>query len=248
MTKPLLAIDTSTENCSAAVYANEQLYQCVAESPREHSQRLLPFVDDVLHKAGIELSQLGGLVVGCGPGSFTGVRIGVSVGQGLAFSGNLAIYPIPSLQALAQKCIRLNAAASGTDAQQPPELILAAIDARMNEVYYAVYENVNGIAVAITEPAVTRPEENPFKAALAVLNISDSVRVTAAGTGWDNYSDLLAKDLPVTVNLSHSCRLPEAQDMLTLAQAGQSKAVSAEQLEPLYVRNEVTWKKLPGRN
>ena len=242
MTKPLLAIDTSTENCSAAVLAGEQLYQLVAESPREHSQRLLPFVDEVLQQAGLALSELDGLVVGCGPGSFTGVRIGVSVGQGLAFSANLPTYPVPSLQALAQQSIRVNA-----DAKQPPQLILAAIDARMNEVYYAVYENINGIAVALTEPAVTRPEENPFKQALASLTIDDNVRVTTAGTGWDAYSELLAADLPVAVVMNHSCRLPEARDMLTLVQAGQISAISAEQLEPLYVRNEVTWKKLPGR-
>ena len=201
-----------------------------------------------MREAGVDLTQLGGLVVGCGPGSFTGVRIGVSVGQGLAFSANFPVYPVPSLQALAQQCIRNNAAASVTVAQQPPQLILAAIDARMNEVYYAVYENINGIAVALTEPAVTRPEENPFGQALAKLTIDDDMCVTTAGTGWDTYSDLLANDLPVAVNLSQDCRLPEAQDMLTLAQSGQIATVTAEQLEPLYVRNEVTWKKLPGRD
>lgn len=247
MTNTLLAIDTSTENCSVALLAGDQLYQRVQESPREHSQRLLPFVDDVLDEAGLTLADVQGLVVGSGPGSFTGVRIGVSVGQGLAFSGQLPVYPVSSLQALAQKSIRCNSAATVDKGHQPPQLVLACIDARMSEVYYALYENVNGIAVAITEPAVAKPTAALFREPLLALNLNGDEMVTTAGTGWDNYSELLTADLPLSVNLSNDCRLPEARDMLTLAQAGQANAVDAAALEPLYVRNEVTWKKLPGR-
>ena len=242
MTKSLLAIDTSTENCSAAVTVKQQLQQQMAESPREHSQRLLPFVDQVLKAANVTLEELDGLVVGCGPGSFTGVRIGVSVAQGLAFSAHLPVYPVSSLQALAQKCIRLNAVAA-----QPPQLILVAIDARMNEVYYAVYENINGIAVALTEPAVAKPTAALFSNILVQLKVDASTQLASAGTGWDNYADILAADLPVAIKPDASTRLPEAQDMLQLVQAEQVNSVTAEQLEPLYVRNEVTWKKLPGR-
>ena len=79
--KSLLAIDTSTENCSVALVHDGKLTTRDIESPREHSQKLLPFVEEVLDSAGVSLAELDGLVVGAGPGSFTGVRIGVSMAQ-----------------------------------------------------------------------------------------------------------------------------------------------------------------------
>ncbi|MGM0480426.1 MAG: tRNA (adenosine(37)-N6)-threonylcarbamoyltransferase complex dimerization subunit type 1 TsaB [Pseudomonadota bacterium] len=244
MTEILLAIDTATENCSAALQVGDRVYRRVAESPREHSQRLLPFVEQLLKQAGIGIHQLDGLVVGCGPGSFTGVRIAISTGQGLAFSQNLPVYPVTSLQALAQHAIRCHAAdAEATN----PAVILSTIDARMAEVYFAVYENVNGIAVPLTEPAVAKPSAELFQQPLVQLQLAKGTVVAGAGTGWDNYHAVLMQDLPCPVMLNQQSRLPEAEDMLSLVQANQVKAVAAEQLEPLYVRNEVTWKKLPGR-
>lgn len=247
MSKTLLALDTSTENCSAAVGSNGRVYQQSAESPREHSQRILPFVDAVLDEAGLTLQQLDGLVVGCGPGSFTGVRIGVSVAQGLAFSAGLPVYPVSSLQALAQKSIRSSSPAPDNLAGSPVNIVLAAIDARMNEIYYAAYENVNGIAVELTKPAVGKPSADTFSDIVQRLAVTDNTNVAAAGTGWDQYTDLLGQKLPVPISPSSTCRLPEARDMLSLVWAGQVDEQAAEQLEPLYVRNEVTWKKLPGR-
>ena len=91
----LLAVDTSTENCSVAIRWQDNFFSEAIESPREHSQRLLPFVEQMLQQAETELSQLDGLVVGVGPGSFTGVRIGVSMAQGLAFSCLLYTSPSP---------------------------------------------------------------------------------------------------------------------------------------------------------
>ena len=91
MTLTLLALDTSTEHCSVALQANGQLYLRAAVTPREHSQKILGFVDEVLSEAGLSLQQVDALVSGIGPGSFTGVRIGVSIAQGLAFSRNLPV-------------------------------------------------------------------------------------------------------------------------------------------------------------
>ncbi|WP_404399719.1 tRNA (adenosine(37)-N6)-threonylcarbamoyltransferase complex dimerization subunit type 1 TsaB [Idiomarina seosinensis] len=244
MTEILLAIDTATENCSAALQVGDRVYQRVAESPREHSQRLLPFVQELLSEADISLQQLQGLVVGSGPGSFTGVRIAISIAQGLAFSQQLPVYPVNSLQTLAQHAIRSH---SGKDGAAHPAIILSSIDARMAEIYYALYENINGIAVPLTEPAVAKPGPELFQQPLAQLQIDQDTVIAGAGTGWDSYHDLLAQSLPGPVNLHPDCRLPEAKDMLSLVQAKQVQAISASELEPLYVRNEVTWKKLPGR-
>ncbi len=226
--KSLLAIDTSTENCSVALVHDGKLTTRDIESPREHSQKLLPFVEEVLDRAGVSLAELDGLVVGAGPGSFTGVRIGVSMAQGLAFSADLPVYPVCSLQALAQQAIRKNDVAG----------VVACIDARMGEVYYALYANENGVAVAQSEPAVAKPD----------TNLIDTGRLKGwgtAGTGWDVYADIL--DENHELKHSDNSRLPLAEDMLTVVNGAGVDPVQAEQLEPLYVRNEVTWKKLPGR-
>ena len=226
--KSLLAIDTSTENCSVALVHDGKLTTRNIESPREHSQKLLPFVEEVLDSAGVSLAELDGLVVGAGPGSFTGVRIGVSMAQGLAFSAGLPVYPVCSLQALAQQAIRKNDVAG----------VVACIDARMGEVYYALYANENGVAVAQSEPAVAKPDSN----------LIDTGRLKGwgtAGTGWDVYADIL--DENHELKHSNNSRLPLAEDMLTVVNGAGVDPVQAEQLEPLYVRNEVTWKKLPGR-
>ena len=226
--KSLLAIDTSTENCSVALVHDGKLTTRNIESPREHSQKLLPFVEEVLDSAGVSLAELDGLVVGAGPGSFTGVRIGVSMAQGLAFSADLPVYPVCSLQALAQQAIRKNDVAG----------VVACIDARMGEVYYALYANENGVAVAQSEPAVAKPDSN----------LIDTGRLKGwgtAGTGWDVYADIL--DENHELKHSDNSRLPLAEDMLTVVNGAGVDPVQAEQLEPLYVRNEVTWKKLPGR-
>lgn len=226
--KSLLAIDTSTENCSVALVHDGKLTTRDIESPREHSQKLLPFVEEVLDSAGVSLAELDGLVVGAGPGSFTGVRIGVSMAQGLAFSADLPVYPVCSLQALAQQAIRKNDVAG----------VVACIDARMGEVYYAWYANENGVAVAHSEPAVAKPD----------TNLIDTGRLKGwgtAGTGWDGYADIL--DENHELKHSNNSRLPLAEDMLTVVNGAGVDPVQAELLEPLYVRNEVTWKKLPGR-
>ncbi len=226
--KSLLAIDTSTENCSVALVHDGKLTTRNIESPREHSQKLLPFVEEVLDRAGVSLAELDGLVVGAGPGSFTGVRIGVSMAQGLAFSADLPVYPVCSLQALAQQAIRKNDVAG----------VVACIDARMGEVYYALYANENGVAVAQSEPAVAKPDSN----------LIDTGRLKGwgtAGTGWDVYADIL--DENHELKHSNNSRLPLAEDMLTVVNGAGVDPVQAELLEPLYVRNEVTWKKLPGR-
>ncbi|MDV6317178.1 tRNA (adenosine(37)-N6)-threonylcarbamoyltransferase complex dimerization subunit type 1 TsaB [Idiomarina sp. HP20-50] len=224
----LLAVDTSTENCSVALQWQGTFFSEAIESPREHSQRLLPFVEGVLQQGNVALNQLDGLVVGVGPGSFTGVRIGVSMAQGLAFSSELPVFPVSSLQALAQQTIRKHKA----------EAVVACIDARMGEIYYALYRSSNGIAEPLTDPAVAQPSVKLFSR----HNLEG---FHTAGTGWDNYSNVLDPENKLKQNAD--CRLPLAEDMLTIAAHGDISAVDAESLEPLYVRNEVTWKKLPGR-
>lgn len=228
MTAVLLAIDTATEQCSVALKVGDQVFQRAAITPREHSQRVLGFVDEVLAEAGLTLADVNGVVCGYGPGSFTGVRIGVAICQGLAFSHTLPVYPVSTLAALAQQAVRKHNA----------QRVLSAIDARMNEIYLAGYELQDEVLVetisARMAPLQTVTEQ-PWWQEGAVVG---------AGTGWQAYGEKLNPSQQVTV--LDDVTLPLAEDMLTLAQ--RVEPVAAEQLEPLYVRNEVTWQKLPGRS
>lgn len=223
----ILAIDAATEACSVALQIDDQVISKFELAPQQHSQKLLPFVDEVLANAGIKLNQLDAIAYGQGPGSFTGVRIGVSVTQGLAFGADLPVVGVSNLAAMAQQAI----------SQHQSETVVAAIDARMSEVYFAVYQNKNGLAANQLPEMVSKPEDlnaQPFPDALAV------------GTGWQTYESELTEKFGCKASEIY---LPSAEFMLPLAlediKAG--KVFSAEHAQPNYVRNEVSWQKLPGR-
>ncbi len=129
MSTRVLALDTATEACSAAVLVDREVYERYVIAPRRHSTLILPMVEEVLAEAGVTLRQLDGLSFGCGPGSFTGVRIAAGVIQGLALATELPVAPVSTLQALAQGAYRPGG----------HEPIVAALDARMGEVYLGIY-------------------------------------------------------------------------------------------------------------
>ena len=222
----LLAIDTATENCSVALTNGQQYWHDQQEAPREHSQRLLGLVDQCLAEAQLSLRDIDGVVVGAGPGSFTGVRIGIAIAQGLAFSVGVPVLAVPTLTAMAYRAAQ----------SHPNSDIIAAIDARMSEIYLARFQSdAAGQLIETLAPCVCAPT------ALADVS-ADSV---AVGSAWPVYAAQLD---PQRVTQQTEIRLPRALDMLQYAQLSWPRhSVEAIHLEPLYVRNEVTWKKLPGR-
>ncbi|GAB3291319.1 tRNA (adenosine(37)-N6)-threonylcarbamoyltransferase complex dimerization subunit type 1 TsaB [Pseudidiomarina andamanensis] len=228
----VLALDTSTEQCSVALKVGDTLVTRAAVTPREHSQRILGFVQEVLDEQNITLADLDALVVGNGPGSFTGVRIGVSVAQGLAFSHTLPVIPVSTLTALAQQAIR----------QHDAKAVISAIDARMQEIYVAPFRNNNGMAEQLSPEQMAPLSDITELAWWSDVAATDAVK--GAGTGWEAYGEALNPNQQVTV--LEAVTLPLAEDMLRWALVN-GKAVEAADLEPLYVRNEVAWKKLPGR-
>lgn len=223
----LLVIDTATEACSVALSVDGKVTSRFEICPQQHSQRLLPMIDEVMTEAGIVISELDYLGFGRGPGSFTGVRIATGMLQGLALGTGLKVVGVSTLAAMAQQA--MSTAANDS-------IVAVAIDARMEEVYFAQYKLENGIAVLLGEEAVLPPEQ-----ARALLpEIADIV----AGTGWEAYAalqDYPAKEIEV--------RYPSAEFMLPLAEQmiKQGLAKDVEDVEPVYLRDKVTWKKLPGR-
>ncbi|MGK3125283.1 tRNA (adenosine(37)-N6)-threonylcarbamoyltransferase complex dimerization subunit type 1 TsaB [Candidatus Pantoea formicae] len=232
MSARILALDTATEACSAALLNQQQIDARFEIAPRDHTQRILPLVQELLQVQQMELTALDALAFGRGPGSFTGVRIGIGIAQGLALGANLPMIGVSSLATMAQGAWRLTGATR----------VLAAIDARMGEVYWAEYQrDANGEWQGAETEAVLKPEA--AEARIAQL----TGEWATVGTGWQAYPHLLtsANAKLVTTDVV----LPAAEDMLPLAlsawQRGESVAV--ENAEPVYLRNEVAWKKLPGR-
>lgn len=128
MSAKILAIDTATENCSVALLVNDRVISRSEVAPRDHTKKVLPMVDEVLKEAGLTLQDLDALAFGRGPGSFTGVRIGIGIAQGLAFGAELPMIGVSTLAAMAQASYRLHGATNAA----------VAIDARMGEVYWHV--------------------------------------------------------------------------------------------------------------
>jgi tRNA threonylcarbamoyladenosine biosynthesis protein TsaB len=222
----ILALDTSTEACSAALLNDTVLYSRYTLQPRKHAALILPMLEEVLAEAGEVLNNLDALAYGCGPGSFTGVRIAAATAQGVAASANLAVIPISSLAAIAQR---------GVD-EEGQEKIACAIDARMGEVYWGCYcRNDEGVMVLEGQECVIAPEKVP---------LPPGAGWTGAGTGWSAYEDQLASRMGSDLSGLNAGLLPSATAIARLAAADfkESKKLRAEQALPVYLRNQVARK------
>lgn len=246
----LLALDTSTEACSVALLYNGEKTYLSELAQRTHAKRILPMVDEILTDSGLKLNQLDALAFGRGPGSFTGVRVGAAIAQGLALGADLPVIPISNLTAMAQAAFELYQAKN----------VAAAIDARMNEVYFSqlvrekkctdfgqffIWKNLIPEQVCSPEKALVQLANSTALniATSTALNIATSTALRV-GTGWNAYAQFATKGLT-----GSDIELPDARYMLELARVEwlQQKMISALEIEPIYLRNEVTWKKLAGR-
>ncbi|MFQ2257189.1 tRNA (adenosine(37)-N6)-threonylcarbamoyltransferase complex dimerization subunit type 1 TsaB [Aeromonas dhakensis] len=227
----ILAVDTATEACSAALLVGEKVFSRWEEAPRDHTRKILPMVQAVLDEAGVTLDELDAIAFGRGPGSFTGVRIGIGVAQGLALGAGVPLIGISTLAAMAQGAHRLDGA----------ERVLTAIDARMDEVYFGHYELIDGRIQLVGEEVVSGP------AALVASRGTLPGSFTRVGTGFETYGETLAALADELV--ASQVRFPAAEDMLPLARSAwlAGEAVAVELATPVYLRDKVTWKKLPGR-
>lgn len=217
----LLALDTSTEACSVALALDDEIVERFELEPR-HGERILTMVDALLADAGLSLGQLDAIGFGRGPGSFTSLRIGAGVVQGLAFGADLPVVPISSLAALAQ----------GVDAPK----VLAAFDARMRQIYYGAYTRGADGLVASASPEIVI---DPANAALPGGNAWVGV-----GSGWDAYHLVLRERFGAAVDSWVPSRHPHAREIAKLAAAGlrAGLAVDAELALPIYIRDDVAVK------
>lgn len=217
----ILALDTSTETCSVALLIGGELIESAA-SGVQHSSRILPMAEALLAQADIALAQLDTLAFGRGPGLFTGLRIGAGVVQGLAFALELPVVPVSSLAALAH----------GIDARH----VLAALDARMGQVYWGAYERrATGRMALSGQELVTAPEAVP---------LPPGRTWTGAGSGWDQYHEVLARRLGDAAAGWRPGAHPRARDVARLAVEAfrDGEAVAPERAVPVYLRDNVAKK------
>lgn len=216
----LLVIDTATEACSVALLHNGNITSTYAVMPRLHAQNILPMTKQLLEQASVSLQDLDAIAFGRGPGAFTGLRIATGVVQGLAFALQKPVLPVSSLAAIAQRAWR----------EQGCRQVAAAIDARMDEVYWGCYRLEEGLMRLQGIEQVCAPDA-------ARLPRTAEGEWAGAGTGWQAH----AGRLPALVSQRFSDLLPHAEDILVLALADwqQGLAVSAGQAQPVYLRDQV---------
>jgi tRNA threonylcarbamoyladenosine biosynthesis protein TsaB len=229
MTYNLLALDASTEALSIAIQFNGQVFKHFEVCPQQHSQKVLPLVSELLDKAGCKLQDLDGIVFGRGPGSFTGVRISVAIAQGLAYGANLPLVGVSTLQAMAQQAID----------EKQVDSVVTGIDARMGEIYFAHY--------LASETGIAQLNLDENEVVCAPTDLPESINgLNAVGSAWQPYADQAAN---LNLKVISEITLPDAAYMLKIAEAEFEKGntVQAADAQPHYVRDTVTWKKLPGR-
>jgi tRNA threonylcarbamoyladenosine biosynthesis protein TsaB len=221
----ILALDTATQACSAAVLSGGDTVSRCEILARGHAERILTMVDEVLSEAGLALRDLDAIGVGRGPGGFTGVRLAVSIAQGLAFGAGLKVVPISDLRAVAQRVLERDGRLNG---------VLACNDARMHEVYWTYCgRDARGVAGSESAERVSAPEsvELPLEAAPPIVG---------AGSGFHIYPQLGARLLG-RLDYVDEMALPHAADIARLAalefEAG--RALAPEDALPVYLRDDV---------
>jgi tRNA threonylcarbamoyladenosine biosynthesis protein TsaB len=225
----ILAIETATEACSVALLLGHEVRERFEIAPRRHAALLLPHADALLAEAELVAWQLDAIAFGRGPGSFTGLRIAAGVAQGMAFGAELPVVPVSTLAALAQGAAREHGA----------QQVLAALDARMQEVYWGAYRcGAGGLVEAVGEEAVAAP---------AQVALPEGRGWSGAGSGWASYAALLAARCGLDAADIHADQQPHAADVARLAVAllQDGAAVPAERARPVYLRDKVADK--PGQ-
>lgn len=225
----LLAVETATEACSAALVNGEEITERYRIAPRKHAELILPMAQELLSDAGISLSDLDAVAFGRGPGSFTGLRIAAGIVQGIALGTDLPVVPVSTLAALAQ----------GVMNEFSVRNVLAALDARMDELYWGAYtRDQNGLARLQGEEKVGPPEH---------VSTIESGPWVGAGSGWTEYQVHLKKLPGIKIDRVILDRFPHAADVALLAvdafEAGM--VVPAESATPEYLRNDVARKPAP---
>ena len=221
----LLAIDSATEACSAALLQDGEVQERFEVIGRGHAGRLLPMVDELLKEARLTTADLNAIAFGRGPGGFTGLRIAAGIAQGLAAGSGRRVLPVSNLAAVAAAAKR----SAGV------ERVLVCMDARMGQVYWAAFDCSDGIPVAVTEERLSDPAD---------VSPPRDVDWFGAGHGFGNYPQLVARLAPGLCGFDPSV-LPNAGEIARIAaiDLAQGRGLDASRALPVYLRDDVVHKR-----
>jgi tRNA threonylcarbamoyladenosine biosynthesis protein TsaB len=217
----ILALNTSTEHCSLALWLDGAVVERDVLAGQRHTELILPMLQALLAEAGVSLGELDGIAFGSGPGSFTGLRIGCGIAQGLAFGADLPVLGICTLEALAE--------GSGADH------VIACLDARMGEIYHAVYSRQEEDWQALSAPGLYAPEAAP------PVEGNDW---TGAGSGFGVHCEALLARYGDQIQRVAAEAIPHARDVACLAvsRLERGQGVEAWNAAPLYLRDKIALK------
>ncbi|MYM62561.1 tRNA (adenosine(37)-N6)-threonylcarbamoyltransferase complex dimerization subunit type 1 TsaB [Pseudomaricurvus sp. HS19] len=223
----ILAMDTSSEGCSVAILQDGAVSAKYLAAPRQHTQLLLPMVDEMLSSAGLTLNQVDAIAYGRGPGSFTGLRICLGIAQGLGFAAERQLVGVSSLETMACEAVFRHRLPAG-------ERLLVAIDARMDEVYWCVYQVTADGIESLSEETLSPPQ-------MVAEYLQDTPALALKVGSGCHYQPLVGLESTVTDLVQQ----PKAEFMLGLAEAALSRGetVAAEQARLTYLRDSVAWQK-----
>ncbi|MAD57347.1 MAG: tRNA (adenosine(37)-N6)-threonylcarbamoyltransferase complex dimerization subunit type 1 TsaB [Porticoccus sp.] len=221
----ILAVDTTTSLCSAALHIDNKLIKKYVLAEKNHTKLILPMIDEILSESGLNLKQINYIAFTAGPGSFTGIRIGFGIVQGLAFGADIPVLPVSSLETLAYTAIRKLKIKDNLS-------IIPTIDARMNEIYWAKFTLKSGVLERVEPDRVSALEE--LRAAIEIPGI-------VVGNGVEHHDQTLIDVL----DSGCTPMFPEAEDIFNIAQLQIDKGYEIDVINarPVYVRNTLTWKK-----
>ena len=217
----ILAVESSASAASAAVWEDGKLLcEAFTNVGLTHSQTLLPLVEQILSCAQISFSEIGCYAVAVGPGSFTGVRIGVSLVKGLAFSGKVPCVPVSTLEAMARLF-------TGQRAN-----ICCAMDARCGQVYNALFEVNSGAVTRLCEDRAIAASQ--LGEELAADGRSWILTGDGATLCWESFGKSSSQFFLAPSHL----RFQRASGVALAAQEvyNQQRTMSAEELSPVYLR------------
>lgn len=215
----LLAIDTATEACAVGLSAGGKHFTRFELTPRRHTECVLPWADELLVQAGIARQSLDAIAVGIGPGAFTGVRLAVSLAQGMALALDIPVLPVSTLAVIAQ-------------AQDHDGPVAVLMDARMGECYAGFYRKTDGIVAAVAPERLLKPEQIELPFAGGWIGV---------GSALSSYAAQLPPALAAAFQRVDAACLPQPEALLQLAEHGfmQGAAVAPERIEPAYLRDKV---------
>lgn len=203
----LLAVDTAANLCAACVWdvgGVRELGRSVADIGKGHAERLMATISEVLDASGIDYGDLGALAVSTGPGSFTGVRVGVSTVRGLALALKLPARGVTTLDAISAE----------TRAAFPDRTVMVAIDAGRGDLYVAVYDASGEVRYAaavlsFADALALAKDIAPVLAGTAAASLAEAARPLALETGQNSATADIATYARLAVERGPSLEKPK---------------------------------------